>query len=81
MQKVHELAPKLVLMVPGAHGVGAVEPVAQLEPIAQGVHADASTRPLVLEKVPAKQGSSAEAPYGQKLPPRQRLHTVEPEPS
>ena len=67
-QLVHELAPDAGLIVPGAHGVGAVEPVAQDDPASHAVHSEASVRPWVLENVPAKQGSSADAPGGQNLP-------------
>ena len=48
-QLVHELAPVAELIVPGAHGAGAVEPVAQLEPFSQAVQSDAAVSPSVLE--------------------------------
>ena len=68
----------LAVNVPGEHGVFDVEPVLQLEPAGQSVHSDAAARPVLLEKVPAKHGSSADAPSGQKLPPEHGLQPVEP---
>ena len=65
--------------VPGEQGELVVEPVLQLEPGGQPVHSDAAVRPVLLEKVPAKHGSSADAPCGQKLPAPHVLHAVDPE--
>ena len=48
--------------VPGEHGVFVVEPVLQLEPGGQSVQSGAAARPVLLEKVPARHGSSADAP-------------------
>ena len=64
--------------MPGVHGVGAVEPVAQDAPASHAVHSEASARPWVLENVPARHGSSADAPRGQKLPLSQLPHAVDP---
>ena len=62
---MHELAPVTGLIVPGAQGVGVVEPVAQDAPAVHVVHSAAAARPMVLENVPARHGSSADAPRGQ----------------
>ena len=64
--------------VPGAHGELVVEPVAHELPSGQSVQSEAAASPALLEYVPARQGSSAEAPMGQKLPPPQLMHAVEP---
>ena len=64
--------------VPGAHGAGAVDPVEHDEPDGQSVHSAASVSPDAFENVPAKHGSSADAPEGQKLPPLHTLHAVAP---
>ena len=55
-----------------------VEPVVQLEPRGQSEHCDAAARPVLPEKVPAKHGSSADAPRGQKWPRPQPSHAVDP---
>ena len=80
-QLVHELAPAAGLIVPGAHGVWTVDPVAHEDPFSQAVQSDAAARPNVLEYVPATHGSSADAPRGQKLPIPHTLQAVDPEPS
>ena len=47
-------------------------------PFLQSVQSEASDSPDVLEKVPARHGSCADDPPGQKWPPVQYLHAVEP---
>ena len=64
--------------VPGEHGELVVEPTPQALPRGHASHSEALRRLAPLEKVPAAQGSSADAPLGQKLPPEQTLHDVEP---
>ena len=64
-QFVHVLALIAGLIVPGAHRVCAVEAVAHEDPFGQAVHSDAAARPTVLEYVPERQGSCADAPSGQ----------------
>ena len=49
VQLAHEVAPAVELIVPGAHGAGAVEPVAQDEPSGQSVQSVAAPRPNALE--------------------------------
>ena len=66
------------LKVPGAHKVGILEPVAHAEPAGHGVQSDASSRLRLLEYEPAKHGSSADAPGGQKYPALHSLHALEP---
>ena len=44
----------------------------------QSVQSEACESPEVLENVPAWHGSCADDPPGQKLPPVQNLHPVEP---
>ena len=48
--------------VPGAHGAGAVEPVAHEAPMGQSVQAEGAASPVLLDNVPARHGSSADAP-------------------
>ena len=52
----------LAVNVPGAHGELVVEPVAHELPSGQAVQSEAAASPAPLEYVPARQGSSAEAP-------------------
>ena len=47
---------------PGTHGEWVVEPVAHEEPAGHAVQSGAAARPVLLEKVPARHGSSADAP-------------------
>ena len=68
----------VLVMVPGAHGVGFAEPVAHAEPAGHAVQLSAWERPVWLEYVPAKHGSSADAPSGQMLPWPHSLHRVWP---
>ena len=68
----------LSVMVPGAHGVVVVEPVVHAEPAGHAVQLSACERPLWLEKLPARHGSSADAPGGQKLPWLHSLQRVAP---
>ena len=75
---MHSAWPGLSLMVPGAHAVGAVEPVAHAEPAGHAVQSLASSSPGRLEKLPAGHASWADAPRGQKLPPVHRLQLVAP---
>ena len=63
---------------PGRHGAALVEPVEHAEPAGQSEQSDASSRLRLPEYVPARHGSSAEAPGGQKLPALQTLHWVAP---
>ena len=56
----------LVVMVPGAHGVGAVEPVAHAEPAGHGLHSLSDCRLVLLEYEPALHGRGMELPSGQK---------------
>ena len=55
--------------------------MAHEDPFGQAVHSDAVARPSELEYVPARQGSCADAPRGQKLPIPQTVHAVEPDAS
>ena len=71
---MHDLAFEDEVKVPGAHGVGAVEPVAQELPAVQFAHAPAWSSPSWLEYVPAKHGRAADEPCGQKWP---ALHTIQ----
>ena len=68
----------LAVIVPASHAIAAVLPVAQAEPAGQMVHSEAAARSVALENVPAKHGSSTDAPAGQKLPGGQLLPAVEP---
>ena len=64
--------------MPGEHGELVVEPVAHELRSGQSVQSEAAASPALLEYVPARQGSSADAPMGQKLPLPQLMHAVEP---
>ena len=78
---VHSDLRAMAVYVPGAQGELVIDPTPHDEPAGQSVHSAAVARPTLLEKVPAKHGSCAEAPRGQKLPPSQGLHPVAPETS
>ena len=64
--------------MPGAQGEGSVEPTPQLLPSGHAAQPAALSRLATFEYVPAGHGSSAEAPSGQKLPPRHGLHPMAP---
>ena len=64
--------------VPGEQGELDVEPVEHAEPAGHEVQSEAAASPVLLEYVPARHGSCADAPRGQKLPPLHVLHSVEP---
>ena len=68
----------MAVIEPGAHVVGAVEPVAHAEPAGHTVQLSACERPGVSEKVPSRHGSSAAAPGGQYEPASHALHAVAP---
>ena len=69
---------RIAVNVPGEHGELVREPVAHDEPSGQSVQSDAAASPALLEYVPARQGSCADAPRGQKLPLSQVTHAVDP---
>ena len=69
---------RIAVNVPGEHGELVREPVAHDEPGGQAVQSEAAASPVLLEYVPARQGSCADAPSGQKLPPSQVPHAVDP---
>ena len=75
---MHSDWPVVAVNVPGEHGVFDVEPTPHALPRGQAEHCTALSRFGLLEYVPAKHGSSADAPSGQKLPPRHGLHSVAP---
>ena len=75
---VHASRRESLLNVPGEHNVCAIEPGAHAEPAGQAVQLSACVRLAALEKLPARHGSSADDPEGQKLPGEQLLHTVAP---
>ena len=77
----HTAWPATGVNVPGAHRAWAVEPGAHEEPVGQAVQSEALPSPTSFEYVPARQGSSADAPCGQKVPSPHILHAVAPEPS
>ena len=58
--------------------MGLVEPVEHAEPAGQSEQSVASSRSGVLEYVPAKHGSSADAAGGQKYPGEHDLQAVAP---
>ena len=64
--------------VPGEQGELDVEPVEHAEPAGHEVQSKAAASPILLEYVPARHGSCADAPRGQKFPPVHVLHPVEP---
>ena len=64
--------------VPGEQGELDVEPVEHAEPAGHEVQSKAAASPVLLEYVPARHGSFADAPRGQKFPPVHVLHPVEP---
>ena len=55
-------------MVPGAQGVGTVEPVAHAEPAGQSVQSPAWMRLVAAEKLPASHGRGVMVPAGQYFP-------------
>ena len=71
----------MAVNVPGEHGELVVEPTPQALPRGQAEHSAALLRFALLEKVPAAQGSGADAPKGQYEPPGHDSQAVEPEPS
>ena len=62
--------------VPGEQGELDVEPVEHAEPAGHEVQSEAAASPVLLEYVPARHGSCADAPRGQKLPRSQVTHAV-----
>ena len=64
--------------VPGEQGELDVEPVEHAEPAGHEVQSKAAASPVLLEYVPARHGSFADAPRGQKLPLSQVTHAVDP---
>ena len=78
MHAVHSDCRAVSVYVPGAQAELLTEPVAHEAPTGQSVQAEGAASPALLEYVPARHGSSAEAPSGQKLPALQTLHTVDP---
>ena len=62
------MLPTDAVTVPGGHGVGANEPVEQLEPAGQSKHWLSSALPEVLEKRPAGHRRPTALPGGQKRP-------------
>ena len=64
--------------MPGLHCVSTVDPAGQNEPIGQLVHCDSCDSRGVLEYVPSRQGSGAEAPASQYEPAVHAKHAVSP---
>ena len=75
---VHVALLVTLAVVPGAHAVGAVEPVEHDEPTGQSVHSLAAPRPSTLLYVPPLQGSGSAAPAAQYEPEVHVLHAVAP---
>ena len=64
----HVASPTTGAIVPGLHSLGVTLPVLQLWPSVQLVHCEALARVVAEVKVPAGQGSAADAPSGQNEP-------------
>ena len=76
MQPLQSDWPVALVMEPGEHGDGSVEPVEHAEPAGHGVHPASLARPGLFEKDPAGHGNAAAAPSAQYAPAVQTAHVV-----